>query len=129
MPRLMLPPSVLSLQHLLKISQSAGILGLTKPEERFLPNCQIRVRAGHMNQLRDALILGQLAQSEYGSLFHVGLRVILNRISERRGCPFSCLLCNPEERLPTDLWPPGRTWPCESVRPARQDRNSARSQT
>src|SRR6266702_875417 len=90
MPRLMLPATILSPQHLLKISQCAGILGLTKPEKRFLPNRQIRVRVGHMNQLGDAFILGQLAQTEYRSLFHVGLRVVLNRIGECRGSPFSC---------------------------------------
>ena len=64
------------LKNLLEIRERSRIVRLPKPEDGFLADGGIRVCLRHLEQLRDCLVFGQLAQRKYRFLLDGELGIV-----------------------------------------------------
>src|SRR4051812_39525279 len=84
-------------EQLLEQVKRAGIVRLSKPEERFLPYFGIFVRSGHCDERRDSLFTRTLGQSEYGLFAHFAIdAVVQDNVVQIAGRRFSRGLTEPE---------------------------------
>ena len=79
--------------------ERARIPGLSQPEDRLLPHGRIPVGARHVDQLRHALVLRQLAEREHRAFLDLGVGIVLDGIGDRARRLPAGLLREPEDGL------------------------------
>src|SRR6478672_13101486 len=72
------PAMLLLRQQLLEQIQRPRIVRLTKPEQRFLADLRILVRARHRNECRHAFFPRSLRESEYRLLPHLTIYAVVD---------------------------------------------------
>ena len=87
-PDCRLPTESLSRENFFEERQRLRVLRLTQPEHRLLPDLAIRVRAGDVDEERDAFGRRQLAQCEDGLLLDLGVRIVVDPVRDRARRPW-----------------------------------------
>src|SRR6202789_2134802 len=86
-----------------EILEGAWVSGLAQPEDGLLADGGVGVVVGDMHELRDAIILGKLAQSEHRPLFDLHVRVVFYGGGDGRAGFLAGFLGQPEDGLTANL--------------------------